>query len=142
MFITNNSYQDLQGLCLEYFASPFKLFMNVKTFQVHFSTDVFRSAGKGEIKVYDLCALVLTLLVFDTVLACRSCSAPSCQMGNCMTKSLTLGLWANLVGKIHMVFFSGVPAGSCGYDGSCLLSPARGIPECSSPAVSIPVFHS
>ena len=61
MFITSNSYQDLQGLCLEYFTSPFKLFMTVKALQVHFSTDVFRSAGKGEVKLYNLCALVLTL---------------------------------------------------------------------------------
>lgn len=49
--------------------------MNVKAFQVHFSIDVLRSAGKGEVKVCNLCALVLTLHVFDTVLARRSCSA-------------------------------------------------------------------
>lgn len=40
--------------------------MNFKAFEVHFSTDVLRSAGKVQVKVYDLCAPVVMLYLWLT----------------------------------------------------------------------------
>ena len=85
MFITSNSYQDLQGLCLGILYQPFQVVYDCQSTSSAFLYRCLQiSRERGGKIVQLMCPGADALHVFDTVLACRSCSVLICQMDNCL----------------------------------------------------------
>lgn len=113
MFITNSSYQDLQGLCLGIFCQPFQVVYECQSISSAFLYRCLKiSRERGGKSVQLVCPGTDFACVWHSAGTQELLSA-LWQMDNCMWVNLRHWYGGLMLGKItHSVFQWGAPVGS------------------------------